>query len=95
MKMKKILSFVLAFVLVASTINVGFAQGEVKTNKDKIDYLVEKGYVLGDAKGLRLNDSITREEFAVMLTKVLNQENAAKAAMNVPSAFKDMAADRW
>lgn len=95
MKMKKILSFVLAFVLVASTINVGFAQGEVKTNKDKIDYLVEKGYVLGDAKGLRLNDSITREEFAVMLTKVLNKENAAKAAMNVPSAFKDMAADRW
>lgn len=95
MKMKKILSFVLAFVLVASTINVGFAQGEVKTNKDKIDYLVEKGYVLGDAKGLRLNDSITREEFAVMLTKVLNQESAAKAAMNVPSAFKDMAADRW
>lgn len=95
MKMKKILSFVLAFVLVASTINVGFAQGEVKTNKDKINYLVEKGYVLGDAKGLRLNDSITREEFAVMLTKVLNQENAAKAAMSVPSAFKDMAADRW
>ena len=95
MKMKKILSFVLAFVLVASTINVGFAQGEVKTNKDKIDYLVEKGYVLGDAKGLRLNDSITREEFAVMLTKVLNQENAAKVAMSVPSAFKDMAADRW
>lgn len=95
MKMKKILSFVLAFVLVASTINVGFAQGEVKTNKDKIDYLVEKGYVLGDAKGLRLNDSITREEFAVMLTKVLNQENAANAAMSVPSAFKDMAADRW
>lgn len=95
MKMKKILSFVLAFVLVASTINVGFAQGEVKTNKDKIDYLVEKGYVLGDAKGLRLNDSITREEFAVMLTKVLNKENAAKAAMSVPSAFKDMAADRW
>lgn len=95
MKMKKILTFVLAFVLVASTINVGFAQGEVKTNKDKIDYLVEKGYVLGDAKGLRLNDSITREEFAVMLTKVLNQENAAKAAMSVPSAFKDMAADRW
>lgn len=95
MKMKKILSFVLAFVLVASTINVGFAQGEVKTNKDKIDYLVEKGYVLGDAKGLRLNDSITREEFAVMLTKVLNQENAAKAAMSVPSAFKDMAANRW
>lgn len=95
MKMKKILSFVLAFVLVASTINVGFAQGEVKTNKDKIDYLVEKGYVLGDAKGLRLNDSITREEFAVMLTKVLNQESAAKAAMSVPSAFKDMAADRW
>ena len=95
MKMKKILSFVLAFVLVASTINVGFAQGEVKTNKDKIDYLVEKGYVLGDAKGLRLNDSITREEFAVMLTKVLNQENAAKAAMSVSSAFKDMAADRW
>lgn len=95
MKMKKILSFVLAFVLVASTINVGFAQGEVKTNKDKIDYLVEKGYVLGDARGLRLNDSITREEFAVMLTKVLNQENAAKAAMSVPSAFKDMAADRW
>ena len=95
MKMKKILSFVLAFVLVASTINVGFAQGEVKTNKDKIDYLVEKGYVLGDAKGLRLNDSITREEFAVMLTKVLNQESAAKTAMNVPSAFKDMAADRW
>lgn len=95
MKMKKILSFVLAFVLVASTINVGFAQGEVKTNKDKIDYLVEKGYVLGDAKGLRLNDSITREEFAVLLTKVLNKENAAKAAMSVPSAFKDMAADRW
>lgn len=95
MKMKKILSFVLAFVLVASTINVGFAQGEVKTNKDKIDYLVEKGYVLGDAKGLRLNYSITREEFAVMLTKVLNQESAAKAAMSVPSAFKDMAADRW
>ena len=95
MKMKKILSLVLAFVLVASTINVGFAQGEVKTNKDKIDYLVKKGYVLGDAKGLRLNDSITREEFAVMLTKVLNQENAAKAAMSVPSAFKDMAADRW
>lgn len=95
MKMKKILSFVLAFVLVASTINVGFAQGEVKTNKDKIDYLVEKGYVLGDAKGLRLNDSITREEFAVMLTKVLKQESAAKAAMSVPSAFKDMAADRW
>ena len=95
MKMKKILAFVLAFVLVASTINVGFAQGEVKTNKDKIDYLVEKGYVLGDAKGLRLNDSITREEFAVMLTKVLNQESAAKAAMNVPSAFKDMQAGRW
>lgn len=95
MKMKKILSFVLAFVLVASTINVGFAQGEVKTNKDKIDYLVEKGYVLGDAKGLRLNDSITREEFAVMLTKVLKQESAAKAAMNVPSKFSDMAIDRW
>ena len=31
MKMKRILSFVLAFVLVASTINVGFAQSEIKT----------------------------------------------------------------
>lgn len=95
MKMKKILSFVLAFVLVAGTINVAFAQNETKTNKEKIDYLVEKAYVLGDAKGLRLNDSITREEFSVLLTKVLNKESAAKAAIDLPSKFTDMKAGYW
>ncbi len=95
MKMKKILSFVLAFVLVLGTMSASFAQNEAMTNKDKIDYLVSKDYVKGDERGLRLEDPITREEFSVMLTKVLNKENEAKLAIDLPSRFSDMAKGRW
>lgn len=95
MKMKKILSFVLAMLLVITSINVGYAQNEAMTNKDKVDYLVEKTLVKGDSRGLRLADPITREEFAAMLIRSLDKEEEAKTVLNVPSAFTDLKAGYW
>lgn len=95
MKTRKVLSIVLAMFLILTSINVGFAQNETKTNKEKIDYLVDKGLVKGDAKGLRLKDPITREEFAAMLIRSLGKEEEAKTVLNVPSEFKDLSVNNW
>lgn len=88
MSTKRILSLVLALVMVLGTFGTVFAAEP--TGNPKVDWLVEQGYVLGDAGGLRLEDGITRAEVSVIVAKALGLEAEAAAMANIPSKFSDM-----
>ena len=85
---KRILSLVLALVMVLGSVPFAFAaESDVP---EQIQWLVDNGYVLGDEGGLRLNDTIRRAEVAVVVAKALGLEDAAAAAKNVQGRFKDV-----
>ena len=65
--------------------------GDFKWAEKQINHLGQKGYIAGKSEGVYgAKDDITRAEFAVLLTRVLQLP-----ATNRPNNFKDMKADAW
>lgn len=87
---KKVLSLVLALVMVLGTFGTAFAAATTPTGNEKVDKLIELGLVQGDANGYRLADNITRAEVATMVVRALDLEAVAKASAAFPSQFVDM-----
>ena len=88
---KKMLSILLVLVLMLS--QSSFVLGQ--TNNSKVDWLIERGLVTGDAGGYRLNDPIKRSEVAAMITRSLNAENAATLLKPITSKFIDVKLSHW
>lgn len=89
---KRILSLVLALVMVLGTFGTVFA---AETENAKVAKLVELGLVTGDEGGLRLADPIRRSEVAAMVVRAAGLEAIAKASTTFASPFKDMNAAHW
>lgn len=83
---KRILSLVLAFVMVLGSVGIAGAA----TGNTKVDWLIEKGLVTGDEGGYRLNDKITRAEVSAMVVRADEQEAVAKTLQAITSRFTDM-----
>lgn len=92
--MKKVLSLVLVLTLVLGSFSFAFADTAKPTDNDRVNKLIELGLVLGDAGGYRLNDTITRAEAAVLVTKALDLDQVAQAS-KYASNFKDVATNHW
>lgn len=67
--MKRILSLVLAMVMVLGTFSASFA-AETTVEKTAIEILNELEVILGDERGLRPNDPLAREEAVVMIARL-------------------------
>lgn len=90
---KRILSLVLALVMVLGTFGTVFA---AETGNEKIDWLVEQGIVKGDASGdLMLDKNIDRASVAKMVVEALGQQAAAAGMQGVKSIFPDVPAGHW
>lgn len=91
---KKYLSLILALVMIVSTFSIANA---TPTNNVKVDWLVDKGIVKGDASTgeLRLNDTITRAEAAAMIVRVQELETSAEDFNSLESQFKDIKTTYW
>lgn len=89
---KKVLSLVLALVMVLGTFGTAFAAAATTpTGNEKVDKLIELGLVKGYADGTYgLAQAITRAEMATMVVRALDLEAVANASAAFPSQFTDM-----
>ncbi len=67
-----------------------FADVEGHWAAASISRMAEMSYVEGDSRGFRPNDSITRAEFVVLLTRFLGLDTEISI-----SSFKDVSIDSW
>lgn len=91
---KRILSLVLALVMVLGTFGTVFAE-ETGTGSEKIDWLVKQGIVQGTSQGLELDKTVDRATVARLVAVALNEEAAAESLKLVPSGFVDMNTAHW
>ncbi|NSW91995.1 MAG: S-layer homology domain-containing protein [Firmicutes bacterium] len=91
--MKKLLAFVLTLALVLGTVSFAAAapaDDVVGTEyEDAVMRLGALGIMIGDDRGFRPYDSITRAEFAVLVVRALGLEAAAKFS-TIPTKFADV-----
>lgn len=103
---KKLLSLVLALIMVFSVFTTLFAEEETTetteatetapVTEEYIEFLKEHGLVKGDAKGdLMLDKEIDRASFAALLVRADNKEATATAVKSLGSRFKDMTPAHW
>ncbi len=91
---RRYLTLVLALVIVFSTFIMVSA---VPTNNEKMDWLIDRGIIIGDAGSgeLRLSDTITRAEAAAVVVRVQGLEGLAKNYKSVKSQFPDVPTSHW
>ncbi|TJX12920.1 S-layer homology domain-containing protein [Tissierella creatinini] len=88
---KKVLSLVLALVMVLSFSTAFAAAATTPTGNEKVDKLIELGLVKGYADGTYgLPQAITRAEVATMVVRALDLEAVANASAAFTSQFSDM-----
>lgn len=91
--MKRILSIVLAAVLVVSAV---FAINIKAEDNARIKYLQDKKIIIGDGSGdLKLNDNITRDQFAKIVVYALGKSQVADSLISFKSPFTDMKIGGW
>ena len=88
---KRILSILLILVLMIGQSSFVLAE----TNNLKVDWLIDRGLVTGDAGGFRLSDPIKRSEVAAMITRALDAESAANLLKPIASKFSDVKTSHW
>lgn len=88
---KRLISlFIIVIILVG---NSGFALAS--TGNPKVDWLIEEGYVQGDARGLRLKDNITRAEATKMIVEASGLGDQVLSFKNLSSMFSDISINNW
>ena len=95
MRAKKLLSVVLAFVMVLSLLPVSalaanYSDAEGHWAEAAINRWSDYGIVTGDERGFRPNDNMTRAEAAKVLCELFGLTSTAGAA-----SFTDVPADAW
>lgn len=91
--MKKTLTILMALVIVLGSIGqLAFAAKE----SEKIEYLKNKGYIIGDNEGnLNLDKTITRAEFSKMIVAIDGKEEEAKKLKHEKTPFTDLEVSHW
>lgn len=93
MLLKKTTVFVLVFVVLFSSI--AFAVDVNKQKQEAAEKLLALGILSGFEDGsLRLEENITREQFATLAVKLLNKDSEVEKYKK-DSIFKDVKKDRW
>jgi hypothetical protein len=88
--MKRILSLVLALVLVLGSVPVAFA-----ADQSAGDMLKAAGFVAGDQDGnLNEDQSLTREQMMVLIAE-MNGVKEEAATFSIPADFSDVQEDDW
>lgn len=91
--MKRILSIILAAVLVVSAV---FAINIKAEENARVKYLQDKKILIGDESGdLKLNDNITRDQFAKLVVYALGKQQVADSLISFKSQFSDMKIGGW
>lgn len=83
--------YIMLFLMLFVSVDVAHAN----TGNPKVDWLVEKGYVKGDARGYRLNDKITRAETAKMVVEAGGLAKDIDEYKNLSSKFTDINTNHW
>ncbi|NLY10012.1 MAG: S-layer homology domain-containing protein [Tissierellia bacterium] len=99
---KRILTLVLALVMVFGLAATAFAAPEVeKITNPKVQWLIDKNIVEGrlqddgKTKVFDLDKTITREEVAKLVILYKGSENLARSLKGTKGIFSDVAIDRW
>lgn len=82
--------FIIVLILVG---NSGFAYAI--TGNPKVDWLIEEGYVQGDARGYRLGDYINRAEATKMIVEASGLGDQVLNFKDFMSMFSDMNKNHW
>ncbi len=93
--LKKVLALVVVFAMMVSSVAFAAIYPDVAADADyakAVSVLSDLGMIKGDDKGnFNPDATITRAEFATMITRLLGVEGAATGKAN----FTDVAADHW
>ncbi|MBU5313139.1 S-layer homology domain-containing protein [Tissierella carlieri] len=93
---KRILSLVLALVMVLGTFGTVFAETAETTLDSKVQWLIDQGLLQGDGSGdYGLEKTVTRDVLARIVAVALQDEESAKALQSLPSGFVDMTSSHW
>lgn len=98
---KKVLSLVLALVIVLGTFGTVVAADEYSTQDQKIQWLIDNEIVIGrnvNADGsadLALNEYLTRAEVTKLIVYTLKLQNLADALKGVMQPFPDVDINHW
>ena len=94
--LKKVLSLVLVVAMLASMMIVGAAAAEPeKTNYPEAAAVIAGIKVMeGDEGGMRYGDTVTREEAAAIICRIL-LGSTAETLKTTTAPFEDVAASRW
>ena len=91
--LRKTTSLVLIFVIIFSSL--AFAVDVNKQKQEAAEKLMALGILSGFEDGsLRLEENITREQFATLAVKLLNKESEVEKSKG-STIFKDVKKDRW
>ena len=88
--MKKILSFILASVLLLSTFTPDLVIAQKNLYEDSGQILKKAGVLQGDSSGnLMLNQNLKRQDMVVLISRLFKEESVAKTYKN-KHGFKDI-----
>ena len=92
----KITALVLTLCLTLSnTICFGSTPKKIDTPNEMASALLEMKLIAGDRKGLRLEDTLTRAESLVLITKLTGKLNQIQQYNLVKLPFKDVKTNEW
>lgn len=93
---KKVLSLVLALVMVLGTFGTVFAEEPTVAVNEKIQWLIDQGIVTGNESGdLMLDKTIDRASVAKMVVEALDLKAVAEGMKNYKTAFNDVPVTHW
>ena len=83
------------YIMILLMLFVSVDIANANTGNPKVDWLIEKGYVKGDARGYRLYDRISRAEAAKMVVEAGGLGEDINEYKYLPSKFKDINSTHW
>ncbi|MDY2987495.1 MAG: S-layer homology domain-containing protein [Peptoniphilus sp.] len=93
---KKIFTLFLTLVMMISIANPVLATETSKEQiPEKVQWLINKGWVKGRGNGLNLDKTITRAEVAKMAALISNYEKEADNAKGTQGSFTDVNVEHW
>jgi hypothetical protein len=86
---------VVFFTILILLFSIATANAVGVTGNSKVDWLIEHGYLIGDSKGYRLDDRITRAEATKMIVEAGGLGEFVEDFKNLDSKFNDVNRDYW
>ncbi|WP_455258176.1 S-layer homology domain-containing protein, partial [Peptoniphilus asaccharolyticus] len=93
---KRVFTLFLALIMMISVVNPVLATETSKEQgPEKVQWLINKGWVKGRGNSLDLDKTITRAEVTKMVALVENYEQEANNAKSTQGSFTDVGIDHW